>query len=443
MLPVTAAQLPLFDEPLLYHSTAGRAYFGALVLTGGRPLHACHPVEELPTWLRLIDPRRDTFVSQAQFSRPQRRIAALRSIGLLWADLGDDGELGQHGDAWAVQRVLDVAEETGIPCPSLIVSTGRGYHAKWLFEKGVPWLALDRWAAVEREIVARLRGHVDADQRATDAARVLRVVGTMNSRTGELARIVWTNKTTTGDVMRYGFDTLADEVFPFRRASHHERHGKALRTAVEGRQRATRAHYTVGSLWWSRYRDIRRLCTLRGWTAGNGGVPEGYRDQVLFLGSVALSWIARPSTWWGEVESLAADFTPSLRESEWRTYVGTAYRRLVASSQTDKPETRYRYSTARIVRDLDISREEMAKLEVLLDPDLVRERKLLKDRERVTEFRRARGVVERGTYRAIVEERAQEIRRLIAEGLSQREVAEKLAVSRDIVRYVMRFQTES
>jgi hypothetical protein len=179
------------------------------------------------------------------------------------------------------------------------------------------------------------------------------------------------------------------------------------------------------------------LCALRGWSAPYGGVPEGYRDQVLFLGSVALSWLALPVTWWGEVESLAAELTPSLRKSEWQTYVGTAYRRLLASVGDEKRESRYRYSTARIICDLGISRREMASLEVLVDSDIAHERKLEKDQKRIQEARRARGVVERGTYLAAAEDRAQEARKLIGEGFSQREVAEMLGVSRRAVRYAL------
>jgi len=297
-----AAQLPLFDEPLLYHEISGRAYFGALVQGDGGLLHDCYPVEYLPDWLRSIDRTRDSFVSQGQFWRAQRRIAALRSMGLAWADLGDDGELGWHGDAWAVDRILVALDEVGIPTPSLIVGSGRGYHAKWLFERAVPWQALDRWSVVERTIAERLQGPLGADLKATDAARVLRVVGTVNSRTGTVARLVYSNDV-KGLPVRYGFDALADEVLPILRASHHERRGEVL-VGTKGARGEVRgaSHYTVGSLWWRRFCDIRRLCELRGWSAPYG-VPVGYRDLVLFLGSVALSWLAWPTTWWDEVES--------------------------------------------------------------------------------------------------------------------------------------------
>jgi hypothetical protein len=434
---IAAAQIPLFDEPLLYHDASGRAYFGALIQNDGRMLHDCYPVEHLPFWLKSIDRTRDSYVSQAQFSRRQRRIAALRSIGLLWADLGDDGELGRYGDAWAVNRSLRVIDEAGIPAPSLIVGSGRGYHAKWLFERAVPWQALDRWSVVERTVVDRLRGPLNADLQATDPTRVLRVVGTVNSRTGTVARVVWTNAV-NGLPVRYGFDAFADEVLPRLRASHHERRGEVL-AGTEGARGEARgaSHYTVGSLWWGRYRDLRRLCLLRGWSAPYGGVPEGYRDLVLFLGSVALSWLALPATWWGEVQSLAAELTPSLRRSEWQTYVGTAHRRLLASVGDGKQEQRYRYSTARIVSDLGISREEMASLEMLIDPDLAHTRKLEKDRVRDEKARRARGAVERGTYLATAEDRAQKARRLAAEGHSVREVAQILGISKSLAHQAL------
>jgi hypothetical protein len=428
-----AVQLPLFDEPLLYHEPT-RAYFGALIQDDGRMLHECHPVEHLPEWLRRLDRARDSFVSQGQFWRAQRRIAALRSMGLLWCDLGDDGELGRYGDSFAVQRILEVADEAGIPTPSLIVASGRGYHTKWLFTRAVPWQALDRWNVVERTISERLQEPLNADLRAVDAARVLRVVGTMNSRSGTVARVVWCNNV-DDEPLRYGFDTLADEILRLLKPSHHTRRGETLQDKKKARtgQTGGGSHYTIGSLWWSRLRDIRRLCELRGWTAPHGGVPVGYRDIVLFLGSVALSWIARPGTWWQEVEALSVEFTPSLRRREWQTYVGTAYRRLIASVGPNRIEHRYRYSTARIVSDLSISRWEMAKLEVLVHPDITHARKLVRDRERDEQARRARGEVPREAYLATAKERAQEARRLADEGLSQVAIATRLGVTRRAV----------
>jgi DNA-binding CsgD family transcriptional regulator len=177
---------------------------------------------------------------------------------------------------------------------------------------------------------------------------------------------------------------------------------------------------------------------LRGWSAPYGGVPEGYRDLVLFLGSVALSWLALPATWWGEVQSLAAELTPSLRRSEWQTYVGTAHRRLLASVGDGKQEQRYRYSTARIVCDLGISREEMASLEMLIDPDLTHTRKLERDRVRDEKARRARGAVQRDTYLSTAADLSQQVAKLSSEGYSLQGIADRMGISRATIQSALK-----
>jgi len=439
---VASAQLPLLDESILYnaaHSDA-TAYFGALILMdGGKKIHDCYPVEHLPYWLKAIDRTRDSYVSQAQFARKRRLISSLLSIGLVWADLGDDGVLGENGDAAAVNRILWACEDAPIPPPSLIVGSGRGYHAKWLFEKGLTRDELDRWSGVERTLVSILREPLYADLLAQDAARVLRVIDTRNTKTDTLARIAWAN-TYGGDVVRYDFDLLEDEILPLQRQSDRRDDTRILVPHRKAGLHVPGMGLSRGmKIWWPRLRDIRRLCVLRGWTPDRGGVPKGYRDIILFLCAVALSWIARPATWWAEVQSVAAELTPSLRGPEWRTYVGTAYRRLIASSETDKPESRYQYKTSTIVSMLDISRDEMiaGTLETLLAEDMLHANDLATRRLRDEKRHRAKGMVERGTYLATAEERAREARRLIAQGLSQREVAEKLGVSRRVVQYAL------
>jgi hypothetical protein len=273
-----------------------------------------------------------------------------------------------------------------------------------------------------------------ADLLAQDAARVLRVIDTCNTKTDTLARIAWAN-TYGGDVVRYDFDLLEDEILPLQRQS--DRRDDRI---VPHRQTGLHVPGTGLSrgmkIWWPRLRDIRRLCVLRGWTPDRGGVPKGYRDIILFLCAVALSWIARPATWWAEVQSIAAELTPSLRGPEWRTYVGTAYRRLIASSEADKPESRYQYKTSTIVSMLDISRDEMitGTLETLLAEDMLHAKDLATRLGR----RRANGVVERDAYLANAAKLSQDAAKLSAEGYSLQKIANQMGVSRATVQSALR-----
>lgn len=438
---VSALQLGLLGEPELYLSAQSRhAYFGTLVKrANGTMMSGMHDVVDMPMVLRGLDRARDSFISQATFQQRRRRIAFLSEIGLVWADL--DCPLlrerrSEYGEAHVIEYVLRAIDDERIPTPSIIVASGRGYHAKWLFEGPVPWQALERWSALEKHIVARLHDVLQADKNCTDAARVLRLVDTVNTKNGEMAHVAWENRV-AGEIVRYPFDRLCDEVFGTLRPSHHERFVEpnvvvaSEKSALAARPRAGIATYTQASLWWARYRDLRRLCELRGWT-GERGVPEGYRDLVLFFGATALTWFAPQKTWWLETAALASQFTPTLRGEEWRGYVGATHRRMMSSS-VPGVEQRYRYSTARIVSDLAISTVEQKELQVLVAPGLATERKRERDRIGREERRRAAGAVPRDVYVARAEERAVEARELSESGLSIRTIAKRLGASKSEV----------
>lgn len=424
--PLSAA-LHLF-EPELYHGS-GPAYFGSLIKRdNARPIHACYPVEELPTWLKLVDPARDTFVSQAEFFAPKRRIATLRSIGLVWADCGDDGRLAELGERAAVHRILKAVDDAGIPEPSIIVSSGRGYHPKWLFDKGVPSRALPRWTALERAVTAALRDDLDADPKATDAARVLRLAGTVNTRNGKVAGIVHRRDLDSGEPLRYDFEQLCRDILRYDRPGIAEQATKTRKRAATGFRT-----YTVGTLWWGRYYDLMRLCELRGWTAMSGGVPQGFRDIMLFFFAVALSWVALPQNWWHEVLAIAALYTPTLKDHERRGFVGSVYRRLLDARNSEWGHGRYKYSTARIIQDLGISVQEMRSLKHLVLPDMAAARK-----RELNEQNKARVRAEVSERLSVAKAlRNEKIHRMANEGTSVALIASTLGISRQTVYNVL------
>ncbi len=79
---------------------------------------------------------------------------------------------------------LEALARAGMPAPSFAVATGRGLALVWLHTP-VPRAALPRWRACQGAVHDALR-HLGADRLATDAARVLRLVGTGNGASGTL-----------------------------------------------------------------------------------------------------------------------------------------------------------------------------------------------------------------------------------------------------------------
>ncbi|WP_178377649.1 hypothetical protein [Nitrosomonas cryotolerans] len=53
----------------------------------GDKRQSSHRLIEMPTVLGLIDKTCDTWISQAEFIRPNRRVVNLARVGLLFADL--------------------------------------------------------------------------------------------------------------------------------------------------------------------------------------------------------------------------------------------------------------------------------------------------------------------------------------------------------------------
>jgi len=86
----TNSQLALFgpqEEARMYHDSSRSGFFSLLVAVGDDKRQSSHSLADMPTVLGLIDKTRDTWMAQAEFMRPNRRVVNLLRIGLLFADL--------------------------------------------------------------------------------------------------------------------------------------------------------------------------------------------------------------------------------------------------------------------------------------------------------------------------------------------------------------------
>lgn len=182
-----------FDEANCYHDTSRHGFFSLLLSSNARSdkHQQSYRLSDMPVVLSNLDHTRDTWLSQAEFIAPNRRVVNLARIGLLFADLDtyrQDWAVGRSPERLA-QTVLYFCGEEGIPAPSLLVFSGRGIQAKWLLDGTLPRKALPRWNACQRYLVERL-AFLGADPAAKDASRVLRLVDTVNTKSGEVCRVV-------------------------------------------------------------------------------------------------------------------------------------------------------------------------------------------------------------------------------------------------------------
>ncbi|WP_342627816.1 hypothetical protein AAC691_17235 [Nguyenibacter vanlangensis] len=327
--------------------------------------------DEMVTQIDNAQGQPDRYMSQAYFSRPRRRATHVALFTHTWVDLDiynspeplDAGEQGEH--------LVAFCEDHGIPTPSLIIDSGRGIYCKWLFTAVLPGQAATKLVRVNRELVKKF-GPWFVDRSAVDASRILRIVGSINSKSGRPVRII----ADTGH--RYDFDRLADAVLPMSRAALKAAREagaarKAERAAKEQvvsitRERARRdgecapAKKSPRSWQWAVLDDLRTLVRLR-W---GGVVPAGQRDIFGHIGASMLGQIFenQPERLWAEIQTFAGLLLPDdYRTRELHGHSSTLLRRV------EDGRGSYQYRAETIIDRLGITSAEMQDMKVLIDRD--------------------------------------------------------------------------
>ena len=385
-----------------------------------------YPVEVALQLLRHHQGQADVYLSTQRF-RGRRRIAQLLSMGSLYADL-DYYRVPELVGA-DPRRVLELAANAlraaAVPEPSLAISSGRGLYLLWLHSP-VPRAALPRWAACQRVLWETL-APLGADRAALDAARVLRVVGTLHGEAGVIVEAL----TPAGESRT--FEELAGRILPLGRAGLHDiRVQRALRSArgLQERPRATPEGFTAATLWETRLGDLQRLKELR-WF---GDPMPDFRDRWMFVAGVGMSWLAIPPVLQRELFALAREVggwtdgrTRSKLQAVFRTSREAAAGKRVEWAGVDW-DPRYRLRNQTIIEWLEITPEEERHMRTIISDDERRRR----DRERKDPE------MTRAEYLTRAAKRRVSARRLAAEGLSLREIGKRLGISHEAVRKALK-----
>ncbi|WP_241693304.1 replication protein [Pseudomonas syringae] len=389
----------------------------------------------MPTILNLVDKTRDTWMSQAEFIRPNRRVVNLSRIGLLFADLDTyriPALAGRDPEKLAAS-VLYFCNEAGVPAPSLLIYSGRGIQAKWLLEGTIPRQALPRWNACQRYLVDRL-AHIGADPMAKDASRVLRTVETVNSKSGEVCRVVHVQSDKHGQPVRYNFEHMAEALLPTarwtieqqRQEQSQRRATKKLFLLVPGGKADNLRGFSGRQLAWDRLEDLRRLAELR------GGVVEGQRMQHLFwrLNFLLLSGATNSKQMYHEAAALARELDPqwNSRSKELMTLFSKAKayeagEKVTFGGKEHPPLYTPRNDT--LINLFRITPEEQQQLKTIVSHAEAAGR----HRRREEGRRRAAGAVDRETYLETANGKLAKAQALRAEGLSVRAIAKRMGVS--------------
>jgi len=228
---------------------------------------------------------------------------------------------------WGITELaFDELERSKIPRPSLAVATGRRLALTWRHDP-VPRAALSRWSLCQDHIFQALKD-LGADPSARDAARVLRLVGTRNSKSGTIVRTVWEDDAEG----IWTFDDLANEILPYTREQLEERRAKRRESrkkpASNGRKMASESRrdvekkLTPANLALDRVSDLKLILKLR----GQDTLPPGQRDAWMFVVGVSMAQLVEPQFLERELVALGKDFA-GWTEAETRSSMSSVIRR--------------------------------------------------------------------------------------------------------------------
>lgn len=390
-------------------------------------------VEDAVEYVATLDGVDDVFVSQNRF-RGRRRGNRLAELSALFCDLDfyKSGYAG-HSVNQIVGLVLDRLDDRNIPAPSLIMFSGRGLQFVWLHDP-IPPQAEPRWRRCQDEIHAAL-ADLGADAQARDACRLLRLAGTRNPESGEIARPLRMSG------RRWDFDILADEILPLTRAALSEL--RQSRSAICRPRKSNRSH-DPGLLWRDRFDELERLAAHR----GPNGLPPGERDQLLFLMAVALSWLVPFSMLEAAILNMARRRCPAWSKAEVLSNMMSVIDRAGRAARGERAEwkghpidPRYRFTSAEIVRRLKVTADEIGLLGLRHLTDAAQNR-TCKNADRQRKHRRSRGAMPRQEFQASAHTRQVEAFELRQTGLSWREVGERMGISGEAARQLARRHRE-
>ena len=345
----------------------------------------------------------NAYVSQNTFYRPQRRIENIKELRAIYIDIDC------YNSKYTKEAVKYFLENdlygSKIPAPNYLIDSGRGLYYIILI-KPVPSMALPLWYAVQRYLFNALK-QFGADANALDPTRVLRIVGTMNSKSGTCVKVLDAHD------YEYSLKEIQEEYLP----------EISVKKKSKGRPKKMVSLFTEYSLYHARVIDITKVCELRNYDV------EGHRETILFL-----------------YRYFSACFTEDAEEALRRALeLNSMFKKPLSVNeviQDTKSATRayenrlYKYTNKKLIEILDITLDEQQHLITIISG----KEKYRRSAEEQKAKKKAKRRNENGLAKREQEkqDRINKIKELQIQGLNQNQIAIELGISRQAVSKLLK-----
>ncbi|KMT22333.1 hypothetical protein [Clostridium cylindrosporum] len=340
--------------------------------------------------------KENTYISMNTFYSTYRRLEYLKELKAHFIDLDI------YNTPFTKEQVLMNLEENyfnqSVPRPNLIVDSGRGLYLIWLINS-VPSQALSLWKAVEEYLYEQLK-EFGADRKALDPTRILRVPGSINSKSNTKVKVI--------EEFNYMYDLreIQEGYLPELTESKQKKKGRPRKKVFIYRER---------SLYHARIQDIIKLCELRKYKL------KGHREFILFLYRYYLCYFL------DDVEKALDDtlelnsmFIPPLQERE----VISATRS--AETVYQKKDKQYKYKNETLIDLLNISEEEQREMITIISNTEYKRRNNEYNKKKYHDKLKIEGKI---SEKEKISQRREKIKDLLAEGLKRKDILLQLDIS--------------
>jgi hypothetical protein len=338
----------------------------------------------------------NVFLSINTFYSTFRRLEYLKELKAQFIDL-DIYKTGFTKEQIIMQLEADYFNKS-IPRPNLIVDSGRGLYLIWLLNS-VPSKALPLWKAVE-EYLYRILRPFGADRQALDPTRVLRVPGSINSKSRSIVKVI--------EQYDYIYDLreIQKEFLPELEERKVKKKGRPSKTVFIHRER---------SLYYARIQDIIKLCELREYDL------KGHRELILFLYRYYLcSFLENTQKALEDVLELNREFIYPLSEREVIRATRSAEKVYLSKDKE------YKYKNITLIELLEITDFEETYMTTIISEKEYKRRNNEYNKKKYKEKLKAEGKV---SEKDKISQRRGKIKDLLAKGLKRKDICLLLDIS--------------
>ncbi len=321
-------------------------------------------------------------------------------------------------EAWQVYNLIRL--EKDIQEPSAVIDSGRGLYLVYFLEKTISTVKSRRLFKLVATTLVNELADYGADRKCTDVSRIIRVVGSINSKSGRSVSIIEadiTKRYNLGDILSYYIGEI--ELFKKPRIktknitvdfSKYKKSSLTLNTKIAD--------------------DIKLLVNMR------DGDVEGLRELIIYLYALHLNkaYIS-PEEVCEKCLQLNDSFVKPLDRKEVVNNIKA---------------TKYNYKTQTLIELLDITEEEQQELAVLIGSEEKKDRKQERNKRyyinnKVKQIEKCKVNYRKKLHEAGKKTKAEQnaemailVGELMDKGLSQRKIAEELHTSAATVNRVIK-----